>query len=183
MFGVVLYTDTNSGSLVYTAHFPWHASGGCMDKPVRISLFVSVIFCSRFVNHAYLSTSLLALKFKKCIAIGLRTPGMHATRWLASGLIAFLKRLADFMKKMTSCTIPAWTKCSFLRRNTKLVILIKHPKSCIGHWKYEEAMIWSLNRNSWVFVKFRKSTLRTDSWESLEKTRRRGAGLRLGATK
>ena len=104
-----------------------------MDKPVRISLFVSVIFCSRFVNHAYLSTSLLALKFKKCIAIGLRTPGMHATRWLASGLIAFLKRLADFMKKMTSCTIPAWTKCSFLRRNTKLVILIKHPKSCIGH--------------------------------------------------
>ena len=145
-----------------------------MDKPVRISLFVSVIFCSRLVSHAYLSTSLLALKFKSALPLVLEPPGMHATRWLASGLIAFLKRLADFMKKMTFCTIPAWTKCSFLRRNTKLVILAKHPKSCIGHWKYEEAMIWSLNRNSWVFVKSRKSTLRTDSWESLKKRRRRG---------
>ena len=141
-----------------------------MDKPVRISLFVSVIFCSRLASRAYLSTSLLlSSQIQKCIAIGLRTP-----RWLASGLTAFLKHLADFMNKMTFCTIPAWTKCSFLRRNTKLVILTKHPKSCIGHWKYEEAMIWSLNRNSWVFVKSRKSTLRTDSWESLETTRRRG---------
>ena len=70
---------------------------------------------------------------------------------------------------MTFCTIPAWTKCSFLHRNSKLVILTKHPKSCIGHWKYEEAMIWFLNRHLWFFVKSRKSTVRTHSWESLER--------------
>ena len=46
-----------------------------MDKPVRISLFVPVIFCSRFVSHAYLSTSLLALKFKSALPLVLESQG------------------------------------------------------------------------------------------------------------
>jgi hypothetical protein len=105
---------------------------------------------------------------------------MHATRWLASRLIVFLKCLADFMKTMTFCTIPAWTKCSFLHRNSKLVILTKHPKSCIDHWKHEEATIWLLNGKSWFFVKFRMSTLRTHSWTGLETIR---GGVTLGSNK
>ena len=105
---------------------------------------------------------------------------MHATRWLVSGLIVFLKCLAAFMKTMTFCTIPAWTKCSCLHRNSKLVILTKHPKSCIDHWKHEEATIWLLNRKSWFFVKSRISTLRTHSWAGLETI---GGGVTLGSNK
>ena len=72
-------------------------------------------------------------QIQKCTVICLGMPGTHATRWLASVLIVFLKRLADFMKKIKLCTIPTWTRFSFLHRNSKLVILTKHPKSCIGH--------------------------------------------------
>ena len=61
-------------------------------------------------NRAYLSTSFMALKFK--IAV-LGIPGMHATRWLDGVLIVFLKRLADFMKKMKFCTIPTWKNSIF----------------------------------------------------------------------
>ena len=55
----------------------------------------------------------------------LHGPGTHATRWLASVHIVFLKRLADFLKNMKICTIPTWIKFSFLRRNPKMVILMK----------------------------------------------------------
>ena len=84
------------------------------------------------------------------------------------------------MKKMKFCTIPAWTKRSFLHRNSKLVILTKHFKLCIDHWKYGEAMIWSLNRNSRFVVKSKKSTLRTHSWEGLERIE---GGVTLGSNK
>ena len=45
---------------------------------------------------------------QKCIVVVRGIPGIHATRWLASVLIVFLKRLADFMKNMKFCTIPTW---------------------------------------------------------------------------
>ena len=80
-------------------------------------------------------------QIQKCTVIGLGIPETHTTRWFASVLIVFLKRLADFMKKMEFCTIPTWTKLSFLHRKSKLVILTKHPKSCIDHWKSVEALI------------------------------------------
>ena len=83
-------------------------------------------------NRAYLSTSFMALKFK--IAV-LGIPGMHATRWLDGVLIVFLKRLADFMKKMKCCTIPTWKKFNFLHRNSKSVILTKYIR--ILHWLLE----------------------------------------------
>ena len=70
-------------------------------------------------------------QIQKCTVIGLDIPRTHATRWLASVLIVFPKRLADFMKKMKFCTIPTWTKSSFLHRNSKLVILTTYPKSLI----------------------------------------------------
>ena len=38
-------------------------------------------------------------QIQKCTAIGLGIPEMHTTRWIASVLIVFLERLADFMKK------------------------------------------------------------------------------------
>ena len=80
-------------------------------------------------------------QIQKCTVIGLGIPEMHTTHWIASVLIVFLERLADFMKKMKFCTIPTWTKFSFLHRNSKLVILTKYPKSCIDHWKSVETLI------------------------------------------
>ena len=80
-------------------------------------------------------------QIQKCTVLGLGIPRTHGTRWLASVLIVFPKRLADFMKKMKFCTIPTWTKFSFLHRNSKLVILTKYPKSCIDHWKSVETLI------------------------------------------
>ena len=75
------------------------------------------------------------------------------------------------MKKRTFCTIPTWTKFSFLHRNSKLVILTKHPTSFIEHWKCAEAMICdnALNGNSWSFFKSLELTLRTPSWGCLER--------------
>ena len=181
MFAVVLYTNTNIGSSFYTALFPWHASGGSHGY-VSQNFIVCPSYLLLQVCQPCISLHIIASsQIQKCIAIGLSIPGRHATRWLDGRLIVFLKRLADFMKKMKCCTIPAWTKHSFLHRNSKLVILTKHPKSCIDHWKYGEAMIWSLNRNSRFVVKSKKSTLRTHSWEGLERIE--GGGLRLGATK
>ena len=52
-------------------------------------------------------------QIQKCTVIGLGIPGTHATLWLASLLIVFLKRLADFMKNMKICTIPTWTNSVF----------------------------------------------------------------------
>ena len=68
---------------------------------------------------------------------------MHATRWLASVHIVFLKRLADFMKNMKCCIIPAWTKFSFLHGNSKLWIMAKHSKFCIVHSESVEALLFS----------------------------------------
>ena len=65
-------------------------------------------------------------QIQKCTVVGRGIPGIHATCWLASVLIVFLKRLADFMKKMKFCTIPTWAKFTFLHRNSKLVILTTH---------------------------------------------------------
>ena len=79
-------------------------------------------------------------QIQKCTVVDRGIPGIHATRWLASVLIVFLKRLADFMKKMKFCTIPTWTKFSFLHRNSKLVILTKHPKFFVDHWQSVEAL-------------------------------------------
>ena len=39
-------------------------------------------------------------QIQKCTVIGLGVPEIHTTRWLASVLIVFPKRLADFMKKL-----------------------------------------------------------------------------------
>ena len=52
-------------------------------------------------------------QIQKCTVIGLGIPEKHITRWLASVLIVFLKRLADFMKKMKCCTIPTWKDSIF----------------------------------------------------------------------
>ena len=38
-------------------------------------------------------------KIQKCTVVGCGIPELHTTRWLASVLIVFLKRLANFMKK------------------------------------------------------------------------------------
>ena len=38
-------------------------------------------------------------QIQKCIVISPSIPKMHATRWLGSKLIVFLKRLADFVEK------------------------------------------------------------------------------------
>ena len=68
---------------------------------------------------------------QKCTVVVRGIPGIHATRWLASVLIVFLKRLADFMKNMKFCTIPTWTKFTFLHRNSELVILTRHPNPAL----------------------------------------------------
>ena len=68
---------------------------------------------------------------QKCIVVVRGIPGIHATRWLASVLIVFLKRLADFMKNMKFCTIPTWTEFTFLHRNSELVILTRHPNPAL----------------------------------------------------
>ena len=70
-------------------------------------------------------------KIQKCTVVGRGIPGIHTTCWLANVLIVFLKRLADFMKKMKSCTIPTRTKFTFLHRNSKLVILTRNPNPAL----------------------------------------------------
>ena len=70
-------------------------------------------------------------KIQKCTVVGCGIPGVNTTRWLASVLIVFLKRLADFMKKMKFCTIPTWAKFTFLHRNSKLVILTRNPNPAL----------------------------------------------------
>ena len=44
-------------------------------RPVRFSLFVPVILWSRFDNHAFLSTSFIALKFKNALSLVLVSQG------------------------------------------------------------------------------------------------------------
>ena len=81
--------------------------------PVRISLFVLVVLCSRFANYAFLSTSFIALKFKSALSLVLISQGHTPHARFASVLIVFLKRLADFRKKLKFCTIPTWTNSVF----------------------------------------------------------------------
>jgi hypothetical protein len=57
-----------------------------MDRSVKIPLFVPVIFCSRFVSRAYLSTSLLALKFKSALPLVLAFQGGTPHAGLTAGL-------------------------------------------------------------------------------------------------
>ena len=75
------------------------------------------------------------------------------------------------MKDMEFCSIPTLTKFSFLHRNSKFVILTKHPTSFVDHWKYVDAMICDnpLNGNSWSFFKSLTSTVCTPSWGCLER--------------
>ena len=70
-------------------------------------------------------------QIQKCTVVGRGIPGIHTTCWLANVLIVFLKRLADFMKKMRFCTIPTWAKFTFLHRNSKLVILTRNPNPAL----------------------------------------------------
>ena len=121
-------------------------------------------------------------EIQKCTVIGVGIPEMHATRWLASVLIVFLKRLADFMKKMKICTIPTWTKFSFLHRNSKLVIWAKYPKSCIDHWNAVEALIMCKSFEQELMIlcqinetNFEYTFLRT-SWENGGRGGKRGRG-------
>ena len=68
-----------------------------------------------------------------CTTIVWSHTGAHPIRWLASVLIVFLKRLADFLEKMKFCTIPTWAHIIFLHGNSNFVILTKRPKSCMDH--------------------------------------------------
>ena len=52
-------------------------------------------------------------QIQKCTVIGLGIPEMHTTHWIASVLIVFLERLADFMKNRKFYTIPTWKKSVF----------------------------------------------------------------------
>ena len=82
--------------------------------------------CTLCSCDTVLSISFVAFSLKSVLHVNvLHRPGTHATRWLASVHIVFLKRLADFLKTMKICTISTWRKFSFLRRNPKMVILIK----------------------------------------------------------
>jgi hypothetical protein len=87
---------------------------------------------------------------QKLTVSSLGIPGMYATRWLASVLIVFLKRLADFMEKMRFCTIPTWMKLTFLHRNSKLVIMTRHPNSAFIIENIQKHCFHAnpLNRNS-----------------------------------
>ena len=108
-------------------------------------------------------------QIQKCTVIGRVISGMHTARWLVSMLIVFLKRLADFMKKLKFCTIPTWTTFTFLHRNSKLVILTRrlNPALIIQNMSKHCFRANPLNRNSRSFVKSTKSILGTHSWEGL----------------
>ena len=76
--------------------------------------------CTLCSCDTVLSISFEAFSLKSVLHVNvLHGPGTHATRWLASVHIVFLKCLADFLKNMKICTIPTWKKFSFLRRNPK----------------------------------------------------------------
>ena len=164
MFSMVLYINMNIEPSSYSGLFPRHASG--VERGQGQSEFCCLsqlsYVCSRFSNRAYLSTSFMALKFKSAV---LGIPGMHVTRWLASVLIAFLKRLADFMKNMIFCTIPTWPKFNFLHRNSKLVILTRHPNPALIIENMQKCCFRAnpLNGHSKSFVKSTKSYLPTHS--------------------
>ena len=99
------------------------------QKFIMYPCYLTLEVCRTCVSLRIIHSS----QIQKCTVIGLGIPEMHTSRWIASVLIVFLERLADFMKKVKFCTIPTWTTFSFLHRNSKLVILTKHHKSCIDH--------------------------------------------------
>ena len=117
-------------------------------------------------------------QIQKCTVIGLGVPEIHTTRWLASVLIVFLKRLADFMKKMKCCTIPTWPKFNFLHRNSKLVILTKYPKSCIDHWKSVGTLISykSFEQELMILCKIHEISVAYNFLRGLERMERGGGG-------
>ena len=80
-------------------------------------------------------------KIQKFTFICLGIPGTHATRWLASVLIVFLKRLADFMKKMKFCTIPTWKNSIFYIGIQNQWYWPNISESCIDCWKCVGALL------------------------------------------
>ena len=59
--------------------------------PIYLMLQVCQPFISLHIIHGS--------QIQKCTVVGRGIPGMHVARWLASVLIVFLKRLADFVEK------------------------------------------------------------------------------------
>ena len=126
-------------------------SQNCIVCPNYLMLQVYQPCISLYIIHGS--------QIQKCIVICPGIPKMHATRWLGSKLIVFLKRLADFVEKMKICTIPTWKKFTFLHRNSKLVILTRHPNhALIIENMYERCFRANpLNMNSQSFVKSTKN--------------------------
>ena len=185
MFAVVLYINMNIGSSSYTGLFPWHASGVHVARvsqnfivcPSYLMLQVCQPCISLHITHSS--------QIQKCTVIGRVISGMHTARWLVSMLIVFLKRLADFMKKLKFCTIPTWTTFTFLHRNSKLVILTRrlNPALIIQNMSKHCFRANPLNRNSRSFVKSTKSILGTYSWEGLVRMGGKGGVVLLGPTR
>ena len=152
-------------------------SQNCIVCPNYLMLQVYQPCISLYIIHGS--------QIQKCIVIGRGIPKMHATRWLGSKLIVFLKRLADFVEKMKICTIPTWKKFTFLHRNSKLVILTRHPNpALIIENMYERCFRANpLNMNSQSFVKSTKTTLPTHSWEGLVRMGGGGGVAPLGPTR
>ena len=86
-------------------HLPTLASSHDMRQGVHVArvsqiFIVCPIYLMLQVCQPCISLHIIhSSQIQKCTVIGFGIPGMHATRWLASVLIVFLKRLADFMKK------------------------------------------------------------------------------------
>ena len=76
----------------------WHASGVSHGQASQNFIVCPSHLLLQICQPCISLHIIVSSQIQKCIAIGLRIPGMHATRWLASVLIVFLKRLADFMK-------------------------------------------------------------------------------------
>ena len=88
--------------------------------------------------------------------------GAHPIRWLASVLIVFPKRLADFLEKMKFCTIPTWAHIIFLHRNSNLVISTKRPKSCT-YGSFRSLKVIGLLQILWMIMPDPLPILRNDT--------------------
>ena len=76
MFAVVLIHEYEYWVIILHWSLPMTCFRGFPQiGPVRISLFVLVVLCSRFANYAFLSTSFIALKFKSALSLVLVSQG------------------------------------------------------------------------------------------------------------
>ena len=76
MFAVVFINEYEYWVIVMYRVLPMTSFRGVTSiGPVRISLFVPVILCSRFANREFLSTSFIALKFKSALSLVLVSQG------------------------------------------------------------------------------------------------------------